>query len=414
MRTLRQLYRIGAGPSSSHTMGPQRAAHQFLLKYPDASAFRVTLYGSLAATGRGHLTDVALGQVFADYKFELIWNTTQTLPDHPNGIQFEALDQKGKVIESVNEYSIGGGALLSDKDDDETYPEKNLSEILACCEASGVGFWGYADRLEGDQFQPFLQNVWKAMTNAITRGLKEEGAIPGGLDLLRKAHNYFHKSKILEPDYQSDARLAAFAYAVAEENACGKEVVTAPTCGSSGVVPAVLYELQQKLQCSDQDIINALATAGLFGNVVKHNASISGAYIGCQGEVGTACSMAAAAATQLLGGSRHQIEYAAEMGLEHHFGLTCDPVDGLVQIPCIERNAHGAARAMHCANLALLSDGHHSISFDDAVAVLLETGLALRHPYKETSKGGLAMIYKKRITEQHSAIEKPAKGRKGG
>jgi len=402
MRTLRQLYRIGAGPSSSHTMGPQRAAYQFLQKHPDASAFHVTLYGSLAATGRGHLTGVAISQVFTDYKFELIWNAAKALPEHPNGMRLEAHDQSGKMLESIEEYSIGGGALLSDKDDDETYPEKNLSEILACCEANGESFWEYADRLEEDQFQPFLQNVWRAMTNAITQGLKEEGVIPGGLDLLRKAHNYFYKSKILEPDYQSDARLAAFAYAVAEENACGKEVVTAPTCGSSGVLPAVLYELQQKLQCSEQDIINALATAGLFGNVVKHNASISGAYIGCQGEIGTACAMAAAAATQLLGGSRHQIEYAAEMGLEHHFGLTCDPVDGLVQIPCIERNAHGAARAMHCANLALLSDGRHCISFDDAVAVLLETGLALRQPYKETSKGGLAMIYKKRITEQQS------------
>ncbi len=402
MRTVRQLYRMGAGPSSSHTMAPQRAAHQFLQKHPEASAFRVTLYGTLAATGRGHLTDVAIGQVFAGYRFELVWNMAQTLPDHPNGMQLEAVDQQAKVIESIYEYSTGGGALLSDKDAVDTYPEKNLSEIMSCCEANGESFWGYADRLEGDLFQPFLQNVWKTMTAAVARGLEAEGVIPGGLDLQRKAHNYLSKSKILEPDYQSDARLAAFAYAVAEENACGKEVVTAPTCGSSGVLPAVLYELQQKLQCSEQDMINALATAGLFGNVVKHNASISGAYIGCQGEVGTASAMAAAAATQLLGGSRHQIEYAAEMGLEHHFGLTCDPVDGLVQIPCIERNAHGAARAMHCANLALLSDGHHSISFDDAVAVLLETGLALRQPYKETSKGGLAMIYKKRITEQQS------------
>jgi L-serine dehydratase len=402
MKTLRELYRIGHGPSSSHTMGPYRAAAQFLRKYPDAVSFRVTLYGSLAATGKGHLTDVAIQEALTKHDVEIIWKPSEELPLHPNGMLLEALGESREVLSTQEEYSVGGGALLSDGELGDIYLAKTLSDILAHCDKSGESFWGYVVRCEGEDIWNFLDEIWAAMCESIEKGLDSEGQLPGGLNLFRKAHSFFRKSTMLAADIRSDALLAAYAYAVAEENACGGRVVTAPTCGSCGVLPAVLYYLNNKLDCSRMDIVRALATAGLFGNIVKTNGSISGAAVGCQGEVGVACAMAAAAATQLLGGSPRQIEYAAEMGLEHHFGLTCDPVRGLVQIPCIERNAHAATRAVSCCHFALLSDGLHWISFDDAVLVLLETGQALPTLYRETSAGGLARIYEKRIAE-HSA-----------
>ncbi len=270
---------------------------------------------------------------------------------------------------------------------------------------AGRSFWEYVERYEGEDVWNFLNRIWAAMCECVERGLDSEGVLPGDLGLFRKARSLFRKSTILGNDIRTEALLAAYAYAVAEENASGGHVVTAPTCGASGVLPAVLYHLKTKLDCNRMDILRALATAGLFGNMVKQNGSISGAAVGCQGEVGVACAMAAAAATQLLGGSLRQIEYAAEMGLEHHLGLTCDPVHGLVQIPCIERNAHAATRALSCCHFALLSDGLHRISFDDAVTVLLETGQAMASPYRETSTGGLARIYEKRIT----SVSTPAK-----
>lgn len=401
MKTLRELYRIGNGPSSSHTMGPYRAAAKFLGAHPEARSFRVTLYGSLAATGKGHLTDVAIREALGKHEVAIIWKPSEELPVHPNGMLLEALDESGQVLHSWEEYSVGGGALYSDEEGGDIYPAKSLSEILADCDKSGESFWGYVARFEGKDIWNYLDEIWTAMCECIEKGLDTEGQLPGGLGLFRKAHSLFRKSTILGPDIRSDALLAAYAYAVAEENACGGRVVTAPTCGASGVLPAVLYHLvNSELNCSRTDIVRALATAGLFGNVVKLNASISGAAVGCQGEVGVACAMAAAAATQLLGGSPRQIEYAAEMGLEHHLGLTCDPVRGLVQIPCIERNAHAATRAVSCCHFSLLSDGLHRISFDDAVLVLLETGQALPMLYRETSTGGLARIYEKRIAER--------------
>ncbi len=397
MKTLRELYRFGTGPSSSHTMGPHRAAAEFLEDYPDAVSFRVTLYGSLAATGKGHLTDVAIREALNERKVEFIWKPSEVLPLHPNGMLLEAMGEAEEIIGAREEYSVGGGALLSDGEAHDLYPAKTLAEILTHCEKSGESFWEYVGRIEGEDVWNFLDGIWSAMCDAIERGLESEGTLPGELGLARKARALFRKRTILGPEILSDALLAAYAYAVAEENACGGRVVTAPTCGSSGVLPAVLYYLKSRLGCSRMDITRALATAGLFGNIVKSNGSISGAAVGCQGEVGTACAMAAAAATQLLGGSPRQIEYAAEMGLEHHLGLTCDPVLGLVQIPCIERNAHAATRAVSCCHFALLSDGLHRISFDDAVTVLMETGQALPALYRETSTGGLARIYEKRI-----------------
>lgn len=402
MKTLRELYRIGNGPSSSHTMGPHRAAAAFLLAHPKAAAFRVTLYGSLAATGRGHLTDVAIRQAMSGRNVEILWKESEELPKHPNGMRLEALDASGHASDTRDEYSIGGGALLSDQTAPDLYPHKTLAEILACCEESGESFWEYVVRYEGDSLWTFLDEVWTAMRACIDRGLDAEGRLPGHLGLFRKARSFLRKSAILAPDLARDSLLAAYAYAVMEENASAGRVVCAPTCGSSGVLPAVLHYLNGRMACNPMDILRALATAGLFGNVVKSNGSISGAAVGCQGEVGTACAMAAAAATQLLGGSPRQIEYAAEMGLEHLLGLTCDPVAGLVQIPCIERNAHAAARAVSCCHFALLSDGLHRISFDDAVQVLLETGQALPKLYRETSAGGLARIYERHIALQNA------------
>jgi len=397
VKTLRELFRIGNGPSSSHTMGPFRAAAHFVLSCPGARSFRVTLYGSLAATGKGHLTDVAIREALKGGKVEILWKPSELLPLHPNGMLLEALWEDGQVIRAQEEYSVGGGALLSDGEAEELYPDKTLAEILSRCEKSGESFWGYVGLIEGEDIWDFLDGIWNAMCETIARGLESEGTLPGELGLARKARALLRKSTILGPDILSDALLAAYAYAVAEENACGGRVVTAPTCGSSGVLPAVLYHLKHRLDCNRTDIMRALATAGLFGNIVKAIGSISGAAVGCQAEVGTACAMAAAAATQLMGGSPRQLEYAAEMGLEQHLGLTCDPVLGLVQIPCIERNAHAATRAVSCCHFALLSDGLHRISFDDAVTVLMETGQALPALYRETSTGGLAQLYEKRI-----------------
>lgn len=381
-------------------MAPHRAAVQFLKGCPDAVSFRITLYGSLAATGKGHLTDVAIREALTGENVEIIWKPSEELPLHPNGMRLEALGESGQVVSVQEEYSVGGGALLSDEKSADIYPLGTLSEILAHCEKSGESFWEHVVRFEGRDIWDFLEDSWQAMCAAIAKGMDSEGTLPGGLGLFRKARSFLRKSTILGADLSRDALLAAYAYAVAEENACGAQVVSAPTCGSSGVLPAVLYYLKDQLHCTNMDIMRALATAGIFGNIVKSNGSISGAAVGCQGEVGTACAMAAAAATQLLGGSPRQIEYAAEMGLEHHLGLTCDPVGGLVQIPCIERNAHAATRAVSCCHFALLSDGLHRISFDDAVIVLLETGQALPKLYRETSSGGLARIYEKRIAKQ--------------
>lgn len=378
-------------------MAPRRAASLVLEHYPDAASFRVTLYGTLAATGKGHLTDVAIREAMSPRDVEIIWDPSNELPLHPNGMRFEALNEAGDVLGAQAEYSVGGGELLRDENGGDVYPLKSVGPILNHCQETGKSFWEYVQQAEGEDVWCFLQDVWAVMCQSVETGLRSDGVMPGGLGLVRKARFLHRKGKTLGRDFHRDALLAAYAYAVAEENACGGRVVAAPTCGSSGVLPAVLYWLRDELECETKDSLRALATAGLFGNVVKSSGSISGAVVGCQGEIGTACAMGAAAATQLFGGTPQQIEYAAEMGLEHHFGLTCDPVAGLVQIPCIERNAHAATRAVSCARFALLSDGLHRISFDDAVSVLLETGRALPALYKETSMGGLAQIYCKRM-----------------
>jgi L-serine dehydratase len=397
MKSLRELYRIGLGPSSSHTMGPRFAAEAFAAAAPGAQSIRVTLYGSLAATGHGHLTDRAVSTPFAPRPVEIVWVPDQILPRHPNGMRFEALDGSGDVIAASIAYSVGGGALLDEQGQPDggpdVYPYTAMGEVLRESERDGLLIWELVDRHEGESIWPCMSKVWSTMKRAIQTGIDAEGHLPGSLNVPRKASAYHARAQHMAGYFGEKALQFAYALAVSEENAAGGEVVTAPTCGACGVLPAVLLFLQRQAQLSDEKILHALATAGMIGNIVKRNASISGAEVGCQGEVGTACAMAAGAAAQLLGGSARQIEYAAEMGLEHHLGLTCDPIGGYVQIPCIERNAVAAVRAVDCAAYALLSDGRHIVSFDEVVRTMWETGRDLKSNYRETAEGGLAKIY---------------------
>ena len=397
METIAKIYKIGYGPSSSHTMGPRKAAETFILRFPDAAHIRVTLYGSLAATGKGHLTDKALFEIIGKDKLELIWKADTFLSFHPNGMKFEALNTNDEIIGEWTTFSVGGGDIADENSTQKIIPvyEMNtMNAILKWCEENGRTFWEYVELCEGPDIWKHLAEVWTAMKDSILRGIDNEGVLPGSIKLRRKASSYLIKSKNSQGTLQSRSSVFAYALAVAEENAAGGIIVTAPTCGSCGVIPAVLYHIQTRYAVSDQKILRALATAGLIGNLVKENASISGAQVGCQGEIGTACAMAAGAATQLFGGTPSQIEYAAEMGLEHHLGLTCDPVAGLVQIPCIERNAFAAARALDSCAYATLSDGKHMVSFDKTVITMKQTGNDLPSLYKETSEGGLALFAK--------------------
>lgn len=381
-------------------MGPQKAAQIFAAHHHDAKAFKATLYGSLAATGKGHMTDVAIEEVLKPIApINIDWKPSVFLPFHPNGMTFSAFDEDGHEVDSWTVYSVGGGALseggeirwLTDVKD--VYKKNTLKEILTWCDNHGRSYWEYVDECEESSIWDYLMEVWKAMQESVERGLDHEGALPGPLNLPRKASTYFVKAQGYKPSLASRCLVSAYALAVSEENASGGTIVTAPTCGSCGVMPAVLYHMSRSHEVSDTRILHALATAGLFGNIVKKNASISGAEVGCQGEVGVACAMASAAACQLFGGTPSQIEYAAEMGLEHHLGMTCDPVCGLVQIPCIERNAFAATRALDANLYASLSDGKHRVSFDRVVNVMKQTGHDLPSLYKETSEGGLAKDY---------------------
>ena len=403
MITLRELYRIGYGPSSSHTMAPRYAAKRYHERHPDAPRYRVTLYGSLAATGRGHMTDRAILSVLGPDRTEIVWQPRIFLPFHPNGMQFAVLDADGAEHDSWTVFSIGGGALAEEGVPTVEFPRiygmHYASDILAWCERTGKSYWEYVQECEGTDIWDFLAEVWQTMRSAVERGLEHEEVLPGPLNLRRKAVSYYTRAEGYQASMKSRGLIFAYALAVSEENASGGKIVTAPTCGSCGVLPGVLYHLWKSRSISEPRILRALATAGLFGNIVKTNASISGAEVGCQGEVGVACAMAAAAAAQLFGGTPTQIEYAAEMGLEHHLGLTCDPVGGLVQIPCIERNAYAAARAMDANSYAMFTDGLHRVSFDKVVEVMKKTGHDLPSLYKETSEGGLAVEMKENQPE---------------
>ena len=400
MKSIREIYRVGTGPSSSHTMGPRQAAEEFLRRAPQgAQSYEVELFGSLAATGKGHMTDVAIEDVFATTgkPLEIIWHPDIFLPYHPNALKLKALDNAGVVMFSMTVYSVGGGAIKIEGDPEaeskDIYPMDKLTDILEYCERTGKCYWEYVEECEGPEIWAYLHDVWTAMKSAVERGIVREGRLPGPLNLRRKAAQYYVKAAGFRDNLKSRGLTFAYALAVSEENASGGIIVTAPTCGSCGVLPGVLYHIWKSRDLPETRVLRALATGGLIGNIVKQNASISGAEVGCQGEVGVACAMAAAAALQLFGGSPAQIEYAAEMGLEHHLGMTCDPVCGLVQIPCIERNAYAAARALDANIYASLSDGVHRVSFDKLVTVMKETGHDLPSLYKETGAGGLAKDY---------------------
>lgn len=397
MESLKELYRIGVGPSSSHTMGPKLALKDFFSRYPGIRSIRAELFGSLAATGKGHLTDKALRDEAEcnNVEINIIWRPEVFKPFHPNALTFSSQDNEI----CATYYSVGGGKIVREEDKDKkeasVYPEDlvgNMKRLLSYADNEGLQLWEVALRFEGDEILSYMKEVWTVMKDAIRRGLDNEGVLPGVLKLPRKAsavHERAENSSAAGKSLLSHA----YALAVSEENAAGGEIVTAPTCGSAGVLPGALYYVMNEYDISEKKILRALLTAGMVGNIVKANGSISGAEVGCQGEIGVACAMAGAAVVQVLGGSIYQVEYASEMGLEHHLGLTCDPLKGLVQIPCIERNGFAAMRAVDHALYALVGDGRHKISFDDVVEVMMETGHALPSLYRETSMGGLARIY---------------------
>jgi len=393
MESICKIYKIGNGPSSSHTIGPRKAALLFKERNPEARRFNATLYGSLAATGKGHLTDAAVIEAMKPMVCNVIFEAGIFQPFHPNAMLFEAFNEEDHKISEWMVYSIGGGDLAASGISIERQPVYGIykmEEILKWCESEGKTLWEFVENYEDAGFWDYLRQVWQVMKESVERGIDTEGSLPGGLNLQRRAASYYIKAAGYKASLKSKSLVFAYALAVSEENASGGRIVTAPTCGSSGVLPSVLYHLYKSYEFSETKILKALATAGIIGNLVKKNASVSGAEVGCQGEIGTACAMASAAANQLFGGSPSQIEYAAEMGLEHHLGLTCDPVCGLVQIPCIERNAFAAVRALDANLYSMLSDGKHRVSFDRVVSVMRETGHDIPSLYKETSEGGLA------------------------
>lgn len=398
MESIRELYKIGVGPSSSHTMGPERAAKIISLKHPDAEKYIVTLYGSLAKTGVGHRTDYIIRKTLSPDKTEIKFDNRKTDLIHPNTMHFSVIKNETEVAEYIVA-SIGGGDIRfsgeSVSHPKELYPLSTFEEIANFCKSNDLRLWQYVEMIEGFEIWDFLQNVWDCMKNAIKDGINNEGEIFGGLGVQRKAkqlYNYRHMDESAET--KENRLVCSYAFAVSEQNAsCDGKIVTAPTCGASGVVPAVLKYTQDKRHFSDSDILRALATGGLIGNIIKTNASISGAEAGCQAEIGSACSMAAAALAELYDMDIEQIEYAAEVAMEHHLGLTCDPVKGLVQIPCIERNAVAAMRAINAVNLANFLAGSRKISFDLIVKTMYETGRDIHDRYRETSEGGLAKLY---------------------
>ena len=391
MDTLKELFKAGSGPSSSHTMGPQRAAERFKNENKNVDSFRVTLYGSLAATGKGHLTDYIIKKTLSPKDVEIIWKEDIIKEFHPNGMCFEALDKFKNVLSDWTVYSIGGGTIAEENQQDEktkgVYPLCTMNEIIKWCKENNKTLIDYVLNYEDDNILEYVKNIKNSMRKSVEEGLNTDEIIPGKLNLRRRASNFY--KNYLETRKLSTL-IYAYALAVSEQNASGNKIVTAPTCGSAGVLPGILFGLQDYYEYEDDQIIKSLLIAGIIGNIIKNNASISGAEVGCQGEVGAACAMAAGAVAYLKGGTLEQIEYAAEIGLEHHLGMTCDPVHGYVQIPCIERNAMAAQRALDSANYALLTDGTHFITLDQVIETMKETGIDMMDKYKETAKGGLA------------------------
>ena len=398
MKSLTDLYRMGYGPSSSHTMGPAKAAAIARQKCPDADAFRVILYSSLAKTGKGHMTDAVLRQMLSPVPSEIIFDLESPTPQHPNTMEIIAY-RAGAELERFHIRSVGGGAIQMDgfqeAEAPQVYRERNFGEIYRYCKDHDLRLWEYVEANEGPEIWPFLMLVWQTMKSAVKEGLEQEGTLPGGLGVQRRAAALYRQYNADEsPETRENRMVCAYAFAVSEQNAGGGRVVTAPTCGSCGVVPAVLYYYQNKLGLPDTVILRALASGGVIGNVVKTNASISGAECGCQAEIGTACCMASAALAEIRGLALEQIEYSAEVSMEHMLGLTCDPIDGLVQIPCIERNAVAAMRSINAVSIATFLTSSRKISFDTVVETMYQTGLDMNARYRETSEGGLAKLYR--------------------
>ena len=397
MKSLKELYKIGRGPSSSHTIGPEKAVTLFESKNPNAASFKVVLFGSLAQTGKGHGTDTVIRKTFTK-PVKIVFDPVTATP-HPNTLDLYALDDSGNATHSWRVFSVGGGAIRIEgkpfAESKDVYPHNSFTEIKNFCEEKNINLLDYVKLYEDDDIVEYIANVWKHMQTSIDKGLNASGTLPGGLDTERKAKMlYGHYRPDERPEKRENRLVCAYAFAVAEQNACGGTVVTAPTCGACGILPAVLKYEQQMQGFADEDIYRALAAAGVVGNLVKTNASISGAECGCQAECGTACSMAAAAVAELYKLDLGQIEYAAEVAMEHNLGLTCDPVDGLVQIPCIERNAVTAMRALNAVELATFLTPSHKVSFDTVVDTMYQTGKDLNKSYRETSEGGLAKTYK--------------------
>lgn len=399
MESLKELYRIGRGPSSSHTIAPSKAAELFRNENPEASKYQAVLFGSLSKTGKGHMTDTAILDVLGKDTCEISFDDTpEDLLPHPNTMLFKAFDPEGKLLSTMEVYSTGGGKIAVKgrpaEQPQDIYSLNHFADIKEYCQKNHMNLSGYAYETEGTAINEYLLKIWHQMKKTIHSGLDTEGIIPGGLDVQRKARLLNNSNHVDEsPQTRENRKVCAFAYAVAEENAGGGTIVTAPTCGASGVLPAVLYYTQQIRGYSDRQIANALAAAGIIGAIIKTNASISGAECGCQAEIGSACAMAAAGLAELSGMNLDQVEYAAEVAMEHHLGLTCDPVNGLVQIPCIERNAVAAMRAINAVSLANFLTYTRKISFDVVVKTMYETGCDLFSKYRETSEGGLAKNY---------------------
>ncbi|MDE5593692.1 MAG: L-serine ammonia-lyase, iron-sulfur-dependent, subunit alpha [Clostridiales bacterium] len=396
MKSLTELYRCGMGPSSSHTIAPENACRAFLAEHGGLSEYKVILYGSLAKTGKGHMTDKVIARTFGYLPVAVEFNAVKKDLPHPNTFDIIGYTD-GVEAARWRVSSIGGGAYKvkgKKSASSDVYPHKNFREIADYCEQNGIRLCEYAEKFDAPDIRDYVREVWAVMQDAIARGLAADGVLDGGLNVKRKAKTLYESNNVFEDGMTRENRLVcAFAFAVGEENAsCGK-IVTAPTCGAAGVLPAVLYYYKNKYHYTDENIIDALLTAGVIGNVVKTNGSISGAECGCQAEIGTACSMASAALGELFGMSISQIEYAAEVALEHHLGLTCDPIKGLVQIPCIERNAVAAMRAINAVNLANFLTDSRKISYDMVVATMYKTGKDMSRIYRETAEGGLAKAY---------------------
>ena len=398
MQTLRELYKIGRGPSSSHTMGPERAAKLFSGRYPEADRFTVILYGSLSKTGAGHGTDRVLVETFAPRKAEIVFSDDDSVFAHENTMDLQA-SKDGVCIGTMRVYSVGGGTIRVEGEAEHTpevrYEQSTFHEIAEICKHRGIRLSEYVMEHEDADFRNYLHDIWQTMKLSVQQGLTTSGTLPGDLGVERKAQFLYNQRHIDEsPSTRENRVVCSYAFAVSEQNADGGTIVTAPTCGACGVLPAVLKYMQEKNGFSDEDILRALAVGGLIGNLVKHNASISGAECGCQAEIGTACSMASAALAELFEMGIDQIEYAAEMAMEHYLGLTCDPICGLVQIPCIERNAVAAMRAINALSLANFLSGTRKISFDVVVRTMYQTGRDMSSKYRETADGGLAAMYK--------------------